>query len=113
MRGTADQNSDVVTLAWAHFDSTLTTTPVQPMNAATPTRTEYVAIAASLPLTKNKSAQVQWVRERRYYPDDRAFASLPRPVSAASDAEIAAAFAASEYDKGMRSAGARLECEAE
>lgn len=28
MRGTADQNSDVVTLAWAHFNSTLTATPV-------------------------------------------------------------------------------------
>ena len=81
--------------------------------SAAPTRNEYIAIAAALPLTKNKAAQVEWVRARRYYPTDRAFISLPRPVSSASDAEIAAGFAASEYDKTMRANGARLEREAE
>lgn len=83
------------------------------MPTATPTRPEFVALAAALPLTKNKAAQVQWLRERRYYPDGRAFISLPRPVSSASDAEIAAAFAADEYDKAMRKNGARLERDAE
>ena len=78
------------------------------MNTATPTRTEHIAAASAMPLTKAKSAQVEWVRARRHYPDDRAFISLPRPVSAASDAEIAAAFAASEYDKAMKTNMSRL-----
>ena len=78
-----------------------------------PTRTEFVAIAAAMPLTKNKAAQVAWVRARRYYPDGSAFFSLPRPVSAVSDADIASAFAVAEYNKAVRTNGARLERDAE
>lgn len=76
-------------------------------------RAEYVAIAAALPLTKNKAAQVESVRACRYYPNGKAFMLLPSPVRLASDAEIAAAFAEVEYDKAVRANSARLERDAE
>ena len=72
------------------------------------TRTEFIALASALPLTKNKAAQVEWVRARRYYPDGAAFLRIPSPPRLASDAEIAGAFAASEYDKAMRTNMSRL-----
>ncbi len=63
-------------------------------------RTEYIAIAAAIPLTANKAKQVAWVRTARYYPAGHDFMLLGR-VSDTSDADIAAAFAGGEYDKTM------------